>query len=167
MLNFISEKTVVQSYSVEYIITSHMRLFKFKLILKNIKLQFLSYTSHISNALSPYMPFRGCASGKELAYQRHKRCGFSPWVAKIPRTRARQPNPVYLPGESHGQRSLASCSPQGRRESDMTEATQHARIAVYGHWLPYWTVQIQNISIIAESSIIQCWSSDYLTYPYS
>ena len=29
--------------------------------------------------------------------------------------------PVFLPGESHGQRSLAGCSPWGRKESDTTE----------------------------------------------
>ena len=34
-----------------------------------------------------------------------------------------QPTPVFLPGESHGQRSLAGCSPRGRKESDMTEVT--------------------------------------------
>ena len=34
-----------------------------------------------------------------------------------------QPNPVFLPGESHGQRSLVGCSPWGRTESDTTEAT--------------------------------------------
>ena len=34
--------------------------------------------------------------------------GFDPWVGKIPRRRAWQPTPVFLPGESHGQRSLAS-----------------------------------------------------------
>ena len=28
---------------------------------------------------------------------------------------------VFLPGESHGQRSLAGCSPWGRKEPDMTE----------------------------------------------
>ena len=28
---------------------------------------------------------------------------------------------VFLPGESHGQRSLADCSPWGRKESDVTE----------------------------------------------
>ena len=37
-----------------------------------------------------------------------------------------QPAPVLLPGESHGQRSLAGYSPWGYNESDMTEATQHA-----------------------------------------
>ena len=29
--------------------------------------------------------------------------------------------PVFLPGESHGQRSPAGCSPRGHRESDTTE----------------------------------------------
>ena len=33
------------------------------------------------------------------------------------------PLPVFLPGESHGQRSLVGYSPQGCKESDMTEAT--------------------------------------------
>ena len=32
-----------------------------------------------------------------------------------------QPNPVFLPGESHGERSLVGYSPWGRKESDMTE----------------------------------------------
>ena len=31
-----------------------------------------------------------------------KRCGFDPWVWKIPWRRARQPTPVFLLGESHG-----------------------------------------------------------------
>ena len=38
---------------------------------------------------------------------RCKRYGFHPWVGKIPWRRTRQPTPVFLPGESHGQRSLA------------------------------------------------------------
>ena len=29
-------------------------------------------------------------------------------------------SPVFLPGKSDGQRSLAGCSPWGRKESDMT-----------------------------------------------
>ena len=38
-----------------------------------------------------------------------------PWRRKC------QPTPVFLPGESHGQRSLAGYSPWGSKESDMTE----------------------------------------------
>ena len=53
----------------------------------------------------------------------HKRCGFHPWVGKIPRSGARQLTPVFLPGESHGQRSLAGYDLEGCKEQDMTEAT--------------------------------------------
>ena len=49
-------------------------------------------------------------------------------IRKIPWRRAWQPTPVFLPGESHGQRSLAGYSPQGRKESDTTEVTKHSRI---------------------------------------
>ena len=68
------------------------------------------------------------ASGKEPTYQCRscKRRGFDPWVGKIPWRREWQPSPVFLPGESHGQRGLVSCSPQSRTELDMTEATLHA-----------------------------------------
>ena len=34
-----------------------------------------------------------------------------------------QPTPVFLPGESHGRRSLVGYSPQGRKESDTTDFT--------------------------------------------
>ena len=37
-----------------------------------------------------------------------------------------QPTPVFLPGESHGQRSLAGYSPWGHKESYRTEAIHHA-----------------------------------------
>ena len=47
------------------------------------------------------------------------------WVRKIPWRKARQPPPVFLPGEPYGQRSPVGCSPQGHKESDMTEATWH------------------------------------------
>ena len=52
-----------------------------------------------------------------------KRCEFNPWVRKIPWRRAWQPTPLFLPGESHGQRSLAGYNPWGRRELDVAEAT--------------------------------------------
>ena len=35
------------------------------------------------------------------------------------------PTPVFLPGKSHGQSSLAGCGPGGCKESDMTEHTEH------------------------------------------
>ena len=47
--------------------------------------------------------------------------GFDPRVGKIPWRRKWQPSPVFLPGESHGQRSPVGYGPWGRKESDMTE----------------------------------------------
>ena len=41
-----------------------------------------------------------------------------------------QPTPVFLPGECHGQRSLASYSPWGCKESDTTEQLTHAHTPV-------------------------------------
>ena len=73
----------------------------------------------------PETGFPGGASGKESARQcrRHKRCRFNLWVRKIPLRSSWQPTPVFLPGESHGQRSLAGYSPWSCKESDMTEVT--------------------------------------------
>ena len=56
-----------------------------------------------------------------------KRHRFDPWVGEILWRRARQTTPVCLPGESLGQRSLASSSPFGHKESDTTGATEHAQ----------------------------------------
>ena len=52
--------------------------------------------------------FPGGPSCKESACQRrrHKRGRFNPLVGKIPWRRKWQPTPVFLLGESHGQRSL-------------------------------------------------------------
>ena len=64
-------------------------------------------------------------SGKESAYQcrRCRRRGFDPWVGKIPWSRKWQPTSVFLPGLSHGQRSLVGYSPWGCKASDITECT--------------------------------------------
>ena len=64
-----------------------------------------------------------CLGGKESACQ-CRRCyidpWFDPWVRKIPWRRAWQPAPVFLPGESHGERSLAGYR---HEELDVTEMT--------------------------------------------
>ena len=66
---------------------------------------------HLMCVLSP---FPGGASGKEPTCQCRirKRREFDPWVGKIPWRRARQPTSLFLPEESHGQRSLASYIPR-------------------------------------------------------
>ena len=49
--------------------------------------------------------------------------GSIPGSGRFPWRRTWQPTPVFLPGESHGQRSLAGYGPEGCRESNKTEAT--------------------------------------------
>ena len=56
--------------------------------------------------------------------------GFDPWVRMISWRRAWQPTPVFLPGKSHGQRSLVGYSLWGCKESDMTKATSHVYMSI-------------------------------------
>ena len=67
--------------------------------------------------LSQSSGFPGGPKGEEPTCQcrTHKRLGFNPWVRKTPWRRTWQPTPVFLPGESHGQRSLVGYSPWGCR----------------------------------------------------
>ena len=59
------------------------------------------------------LAFPDITSGKEPTCQcrRHKRCSFDPWVEKTSWKRERPPITVFLPGEYHGQRSLADYGP--------------------------------------------------------
>ena len=65
------------------------------------------------NAVKESLGFPGGTRGKEPGCQcrRCRRLGFDPWVRNIPSGRARQPTPVFLSRESHGQRSLGGYSP--------------------------------------------------------
>ena len=58
-----------------------------------------------------------------LQCRRQRKCGFDPWIKKIPWRRKWQRTPVSLLGESHGQKSLWSYSPWGHKELDTTEVT--------------------------------------------
>ena len=90
-------------------------------------------------------------------------------VRKICWRRKRQPVPVFLPGESHGQRNLVGYSSWGRKESDMTDQlSTHAPL----HFLLLpWLVLLYFIcwfSLISptarplERSTTHCFFSSYL-----
>ena len=91
--------------------------------------------------------------------------GFSPWVRKIPWERKWQPTPVFLPGESQGQRSLAGCSPWAPTESDTTEHKHKQKIGLYGIFLQMANLQKFKIMCLEfihtdtcrfSSSILMC-----------
>ena len=86
-------------------------------------------------------------SGKESACQcrRHGRCGFNPWVEKIPWRRKWQPTLVFLSGQSHGQRSLVGYSPWNcksighnlvtKQQQQNTEGKKYTYLDIYRHWI--------------------------------
>ena len=71
----------------------------------------------------------GLPGGSVVKNLQCRRPRFDPWVGKMPWRRAWQPASVLFPGESHGQRSLAGYSRQGRTESDTTKATKISSMA--------------------------------------
>ena len=66
------------------------------------------------------MGFLGGSGGKESAYSVGE-LGLIPWVGKIPWRREWLPTLISLPGEFHGQKSLAGDSPWSPKELGMTE----------------------------------------------
>ena len=59
-------------------------------------------------------------SGRRIRLLKQRQ-GFNPWLRKIHWRRKGQPVPVFLPGKSHGQKSLMGYSLEGCKESDKTE----------------------------------------------
>ena len=70
-------------------------------------------------------------SGKEFCCQ-CRRHGFNPWVGKILWRREWQPTPVFLPGESHEQRSLVGYSPKGHKETRLNDGI-HMCVCINAH----------------------------------
>ena len=68
--------------------------------------------------------FPGGLVGKESAWNAGDP-GFDSYVKKIPWRRKWQPAPIFLPGKSHGQLSLAGPSSWGHNESNMTQQLNH------------------------------------------
>ena len=59
--------------------------------------------------------------------------GFDPWVGKNPWSRAWQPTPVFLPGESPWTEEPGGLQSMGSKESDTAEhcTAQHAALVVH------------------------------------
>ena len=85
------------------------------------------------------MGFPRWCSGKESACRcrKCKRRGFSPWMGKIPWNRKWQPNPVFLPGKFHGQRSLVGYSPWGAKRQTQWAHMQTQYAFMFHSPVPY------------------------------
>ena len=73
------------------------------------------------------------------------------WELVMDRRRKWQPTPVFLPGESHGQRCLVGYSPWGRKESEMTERL---------HFTEAWCAVIHGVT--NSQTLLRDWT-DWLT----
>ena len=85
------------------------------------------------------------------------------WVQSLgqenPLEKGIQPTPVILPGESHGQRSLADCRPQDCKELDTTEQLTRLGSVL----LPWETVKTYLLRSPVFSYIIN--SSELMSLP--
>ena len=98
-----------------------------------------------------------------------RRYGFDPWVRKIPWRRKWEPIPVFLPGKSHGQRSLVGHSPWsckrvghdlGTKHQQQNLNTWHLRqrnwrksANIFGEVSPPW-ILCDVISFISNSAVL-------------
>ena len=90
-------------------------------------------------------------------------CGFHPWVRKIPWRRTWQPTPVFLPGESHGQRSLAGYSPQDQKELDMEKAmAPHSSTLA---WKISWTEEPGGLQSMRSQRVGHDWATSVCVFP--
>ena len=87
---------------------------------------------------------------------RPKRCGFHLWVGKILWRRAWQLTLIFLPGESHGHRSLTGYSPSGPKESDTTEATEHTEACIHIYIYIYTYMLSYDVPELLKRSSEKC-----------
>ena len=76
--------------------------------------------------------FPGSARGKEPACQCRGH-GFDPWIGKI-LWRRWQSTPVFLPGKSHGQRSLEGYSPWSQKSWTRLSTHTHTHTHTHTPW---------------------------------
>ena len=91
---------------------------------------------------------RSLVKGFPCQSRSHRRCRFDPWAEMIPWRRKWQPTPLFLPGKSHGQRSLVGYIVH-RVAKSQTQMNDWACI----EGLQIWWMQFWNKD---ERDLIQC-----------
>ena len=99
--------------------------------------------SHHSAVIYLSLGFPGGSVGKILVCSAEdtRDMGFDSWIRKIPQRRAWQTTPVFLPGESQGQRSLAGYSPLvAKSQTGLKWLNTAQHIFEFIHWCRYVTL---------------------------
>ena len=113
------------------------------------------FSSHVNFRVCPYLQNRllvmilmGFPSDSVvknlLAMREMQEMGVWSLGREDPWRRAWQPTPVFLPGESHGQRSLAGYSPWGQKQSNTTEWLRHTYSIGVGNGNPLQCSCLEN-----------------------
>ena len=78
----------------------------------------LLLANHLKGRITTNLGIPGGLAVKNLSAMQEtsRRCRFSPRVERIPWRRKWQPTPVFLPGKSHGQRTVAGYNPWGHKD---------------------------------------------------
>ena len=85
------------------------------------------------------------------------RHGFDPWVRKIPWRRAQQPTPGFLPGESHGQRSLATVHGVAKSQTGLKVLSMHACTGIYSSICGSIHVSPDHTALNSAEGSVQGW----------
>ena len=93
-----------------------------------------------------------------LKCRRCRRHRFNPWVWKIPWRRKWQPTPVFLPGKSHGQRSLVGYSPWACKELDTTEQLSEHKLSLRQFSSP-GIIEKKTPFLVLQRSSLDLWTS--------
>ena len=91
-----------------------------------------------------YRDFPSGSAVKNLPAMQEIWVQFLGW--EDPLRRAWQPTRVFMPGEFHGQRSLAGYSPLGNNKSDVTKATEH--VCIHSAYKLNKQVSIYSINVL-------------------
>ena len=133
------------------------RTFQFPECKDNISLLFYIFNTYLSVWLCwvlvvacELLGLRWSLSSKESTCQCRRR-KFNPWVRKIPWRRKWQPTPVFLPGQFHGQRSLASYNPWGRRVGHGLRLNHHQGNSQLQH--------VGSCSLTRDRTVASCFGS--------
>ena len=108
------------------------------------------------------MGFLGGSDGKESACHAGDP-GLIPELGRSPEGGKWLPNPVFLPGEFYGQRSLVGYSPWGRRESDTTERLSTAHLLTIRDSTTVIKQGERTETLALKRPITESWSISYLS----
>ena len=94
-----------------------------------------------------------------------KRRGFDHQVGKTPWRRARPPTPVFLPGESYAQRSLAGCSPRGLLwvGHDWSDLARK-RINLCCRWIKHLNAKVKSFTVWLKRATRQAINWDHIKW---